>query len=40
MSISTYDELKTAVANTMARSDLDSQIPNFILLAEARLSRS
>ncbi len=39
MSISTYQELKDAVANTMARSDLGSQIPNFILLAEARLSR-
>lgn len=39
MSISTYNELKDAVANTMARTDLTSQIPNFILLAEARLSR-
>ena len=39
MSISTYTELKTAVAAFLARSDLDSQIPNFIQLAEARMSR-
>lgn len=39
MSISTFDELKAAVADTMARTDLTAQIPNFILLAEARLSR-
>ena len=39
MSISTYSELKTAVANFLARTDLDDQIPNFIQLAEARLSR-
>lgn len=39
MSISTYSELKTAVANFLARSDLTDQIPNFIQLAEARLSR-
>ncbi len=39
MSISTFDELKAAVADTMARTDLTTQIPNFILLAEARLSR-
>ena len=39
MSISTYAELKTAVANFLARTDLDDQIPNFIQLAEARMSR-
>ena len=39
MSISTYAELKSAVANFLARTDLTDQIPNFILLAEARLSR-
>ena len=39
MSISTYTELKTAVAAFLARSDLDSQIPNFIQLAESRMSR-
>ena len=39
MSISTYTELKTAVANFLARDDLPSQIPNFIHLAESRMSR-
>ena len=39
MSISTYSELKTAVANFLARTDLTDQIPDFIQLAEARLSR-
>lgn len=39
MSISTYSELKTAVANFLARTDLTTQIPDFIQLAEARMSR-
>jgi len=39
MAISTFDTLKTAIANSLARTDLDAQIPNFIMLAEARLSR-
>ena len=39
MSISTYSELKTAVANFLARTDLTNQIPDFIQLAEARMSR-
>lgn len=39
MSISTYAELKTAIANFLARDDLTDQIPNFIQLAEARMSR-
>ena len=39
MAISTYAELQTAIANFLARSDLTSQIPDFITLAEARMSR-
>ena len=39
MSIANYAELKTAVANFMARSDLTSQIPDFITMAESRISR-
>ena len=39
MSISTYTELQTAVANFLARTDLTSQIPDFIKLAEVRMSR-
>ena len=39
MAITTYSELKTAVANFLARSDLTTQIPDFITLAEARMSR-
>jgi hypothetical protein len=39
MSIANYAELKTAVANFMARSDLTNQIPDFITMAESRMSR-
>lgn len=39
MAITTYSELKTAVANSLARTDLTAQIPDFISLAESRLSR-
>jgi len=39
MAITTYSELKTAVANSLARTDLTDNIPDFIALAEARLSR-
>lgn len=39
MSLSTYSDLKTSVANYLGRSDLTSQIPDFITLAELRLSR-
>lgn len=39
MSISNYSELKTAIANFLARDDLTSQIPDFIKLAESRMSR-
>jgi hypothetical protein len=31
--------LQTAIANFLARSDLNSQIPEFIQLAEARINR-
>lgn len=40
MSLTTYSELKTSVANYLGRSDLTSQIPDFITLAEIRLNRS
>ena len=39
MAISTYSELKTAIANFLARDDLTSVIPDFIQMAEARMSR-
>ena len=39
MSIGSYSELKTAIANFLARDDLTDQIPNFIQLAEARMNR-
>ncbi len=39
MSLSTYSDLQTSVANYLGRSDLTSQIPDFISLAELRLSR-
>lgn len=39
MSIATYSELKTAVANYLARTDLTDQIPDFIRFAEIRLRR-
>lgn len=39
MALSTYSDLKTAIANFLARDDLTSQIPDFITLAEARMSR-
>ena len=39
MSITTYSELQTAIANCLARDDLTSRIPEYIELAEARLSR-
>lgn len=39
MAISTYDELKTAVASWLHRNDLTSQIPDFITLAESRINR-
>lgn len=36
MSITTYDELKTAVARWMKRDDLTAYIPDYIALAETR----
>lgn len=39
MAITTYDELQTAVANWLDRSDLTARIPEFIELTEARLNR-
>jgi hypothetical protein len=39
MAITTYSDLKTTVANYLARSDLTSVIPDFIQLAEYRLQR-
>jgi len=39
MALTSYSSLKTAVANYLGRSDLTSQIPDFITLAEFRLSR-
>ena len=39
MAFSTYAEFQTLVANYAARTDLTSQIPDFISFAENRLSR-
>jgi hypothetical protein len=39
MAISTYSELKTAIADWMARSDISGSATDFITLAEARLNR-
>jgi len=39
MALSTYADLKTTVASYLGRSDLTTQIPDFIRLAEDRLRR-
>ena len=39
MSITNYSDLKTTIASYLARSDLTTQIPDFIQLAETRLRR-
>jgi hypothetical protein len=39
MSITTYAELKTAVANWLARTNLTAYIPDFIMLGERRIYR-
>ena len=39
MALTSYSSLKTEIANYLGRSDLTSQIPTFITLAELRLSR-
>ncbi|XHB99356.1 hypothetical protein ABWH97_13915 [Nitratireductor sp. ac15] len=40
MSITNYGELKTAIANWLARSDLTDQIPDFVTLATSDLNRN
>lgn len=39
MALSTYADLQASIADWMARSDLTSTIPDFIVLLEARLNR-
>ena len=39
MAFTNYSDLKTEIANYLGRSDLTSQIPTFIRLAEERLAR-
>lgn len=39
MALSTYAELKAAVADWLTRADLEQQIPDFITLAEATLNK-
>jgi hypothetical protein len=39
VSITTYDELKSSIADTLNRDDLTTVIPSFISLAEAALNR-
>lgn len=39
MAISTYTELQTAIGSWLNRSDLATQIPDFITLAEAELNK-
>lgn len=39
MALTTYSELKAAVADYLARSDLTAAIPDFITLVEAKLNR-
>lgn len=39
MALATFSDLQTSVANYLGRSDLTSQIPDFISLAELRLAR-
>lgn len=39
MAISTYSELKTAVADWLHRSDLTSQVSTFVSLCEAKIAR-
>ena len=39
MTVSTYDELKSSIADFLNRDDLTSVIPTFIRMAESRLDR-
>jgi hypothetical protein len=40
MAIANYTDLNAAIADYLARSDMDSRIPDFISLAEGRFNRS
>ena len=40
MAITTFDELKTAAANWLGRTDLTDRIPEFVALAEGRINRT
>jgi hypothetical protein len=40
MAITNFDELKTAAANWLGRDDLTDRIPEFVALAEGRMSRT
>jgi len=39
MSFTSYSDLQTTIAGYLARTDLTTQIPDFIRLAETRLRR-
>lgn len=39
MAITTYAELQTACSNWLNRTDLTSRVPEFIMLAESRISK-
>lgn len=39
MALSTYADLQTSVASWLARTDLTTQIPDFVALAESRMNR-
>jgi hypothetical protein len=39
MALTTYDELKTSIADFLNRDDLTSVIPDFITMAEAEMHR-
>lgn len=39
MALSTYSDLQTSIGNWIHRSDLGSVIPDFVAMAEARISR-
>lgn len=39
MALATYSDLVSAIADWVARTDLTSRIPDFVVLAEARMNR-
>jgi hypothetical protein len=39
MAINSFSSLRTAISSWLARSDLDTQVYNFIILAEAKFNR-